>query len=97
MYEVVAMASSWLPKVRVAGKSVLQSVPKQQNIKLRIRTACNVAPVFLDTTKTVQKTIGLIREAAHNRADLVVFPETYIPAYPLWVRYRQREQLRTAY
>jgi nitrilase len=32
----------------------------------------------------VDKTIGLIKEAASNRADLVVFPETYIPAYPLW-------------
>ncbi|KAK3707065.1 hypothetical protein LTR37_012397 [Vermiconidia calcicola] len=52
--------------------------------KVRV-AACNVAPVFLDTAKTVQKTIGLIREAATNRADLVVFPEVYIPAYPLWV------------
>ncbi|KAK3072044.1 hypothetical protein LTR53_007554 [Teratosphaeriaceae sp. CCFEE 6253] len=51
--------------------------------KVRV-AACNVAPVFLDTAKTVQKTVGLIREAAQNRADLVVFPETYIPAFPLW-------------
>lgn len=47
--------------------------------------ACNVAPVFLDTSKTVQKTVSLIQEAANHRADLVVFPETYIPAFPLWV------------
>ena len=40
--------------------------------------------MFLDTPKTVQKTISLVREAAANRADLVVFPETYIPAFPLW-------------
>lgn len=32
----------------------------------------------------MQKTIGLIREAARNRADLVVFPESYLPAFPLW-------------
>ncbi|KAF2105047.1 carbon-nitrogen hydrolase [Rhizodiscina lignyota] len=51
--------------------------------KVRV-AACNVAPVFMDTAKTVHKTIGLIREAATNRADLVVFPETYIPAFPLW-------------
>ena len=44
-------------------------------------TACNVAPVFLDTKATVAKTIGLIREAASNKADLVVFPETHIPGY----------------
>ncbi|KAK3672197.1 hypothetical protein LTR78_007950 [Recurvomyces mirabilis] len=51
--------------------------------KVRV-AACNVAPVFLDTPKTVEKTISLIREAASNQADLVVFPETYIPAFPLW-------------
>ncbi|KAK5135766.1 hypothetical protein LTR08_004752 [Meristemomyces frigidus] len=51
--------------------------------KVRV-AACNVAPVFLDTAKTVQKTVSLIREAANNRADLVVFPETYVPAFPLW-------------
>ncbi|KAK5003352.1 hypothetical protein LTR28_010273, partial [Elasticomyces elasticus] len=52
--------------------------------KVRV-AACNVAPVFLDTAKTVQKTVSLIREAAvAGRADLVVFPETYIPAFPLW-------------
>jgi predicted amidohydrolase len=44
-------------------------------------SACNVAPVFLDTKATVAKTIGLIHEAASNKADLVVFPETHIPGY----------------
>ncbi|CZT14104.1 related to aliphatic nitrilase [Ramularia collo-cygni] len=51
--------------------------------KVRV-AACNVAPIFLDTAKTVQKTISLISEAARNKADLVVFPESYIPAFPLW-------------
>ncbi|KAF2174050.1 hypothetical protein M409DRAFT_62217 [Zasmidium cellare ATCC 36951] len=51
--------------------------------KVRV-AACNVAPVFLDTAKTVQKTVSLIQEGANNRADLIVFPEVYIPAYPLW-------------
>ncbi|KIY71061.1 putative nitrilase [Cylindrobasidium torrendii FP15055 ss-10] len=46
--------------------------------------ACNVAPIYLDTAKTVQKAVSLIAEAAGNRADLVVFPETFIPAYPIW-------------
>ncbi len=72
--------SRWLPKVRVAGKT---TIIFNQNHNLN-KPACNVAPVFLNTPKTVKKTISLIREAAHNRADLVVFPETYIPAYPLW-------------
>ncbi|SMY25426.1 unnamed protein product [Zymoseptoria tritici ST99CH_1A5] len=51
--------------------------------KVRV-AACNVAPVFLDTARTVQKTCSLIAEAARSRADLVVFPETHIPAFPVW-------------
>ncbi|KAL2357861.1 aliphatic nitrilase [Cryomyces antarcticus] len=46
--------------------------------------ACNVAPVFLDKAATVSKTISLIQSAAANGAQLVVFPETYIAAFPVW-------------
>ncbi|GAA5954125.1 hypothetical protein JCM21900_002896 [Sporobolomyces salmonicolor] len=51
--------------------------------KIRV-AACNVAPVFLDTPATVKKVIRLIAETAAAGADLVVFPETYIPGFPLW-------------
>ncbi len=44
----------------------------------------HVSPVFLDTEKTVNKACALIEEAANNGASLVVFPETYVPAFPLW-------------
>lgn len=46
--------------------------------------AAHVAPVFLDREKTVAKTCDLIREAARNGARLIAFPETYIPAFPVW-------------
>jgi len=46
--------------------------------------AAHVAPVFMDVAATVDKACSLIREAAGNGAQLVVFPETYIPAFPLW-------------
>jgi aliphatic nitrilase len=46
--------------------------------------AAHVAPVFLDTVKTVAKTCALIEEAARHGAALVAFPEAYIPAFPLW-------------
>lgn len=76
------MAKSWLPKVKVAGWSKpLGSTTHTGNDGTDQHTACNVAPVFLDTKATVAKTIGLIREAASNKADLVVFPETHIPGY----------------
>ena len=46
--------------------------------------AVHVAPVFLDLSATVNKTCALIEEAARKGAELVAFPEVYIPAYPVW-------------
>lgn len=44
----------------------------------------HAAPVFLDLGATVEKTCSLIEEAARNGAQLVVFPEAYLPAFPVW-------------
>ncbi|KAI1406571.1 nitrilase [Hypoxylon fuscum] len=46
--------------------------------------ACHAAPVFLSAKETTAKAIWLIQEAAKNKANLVVFPESYIPAFPIW-------------
>lgn len=43
------------------------------------------APVFLDRKASVEKTVGLLHEAAQGGAELVAFPETFIPGYPAWV------------
>lgn len=51
--------------------------------KVRI-AACHASPVVLSATETTKKCIALIHEAASNAANLVVFPETYIPAFPVW-------------
>ncbi len=40
------------------------------------------APVVFDLEKTLEKAIGLIHEAAEKGANIVVFPETFIPGYP---------------
>ncbi len=42
-------------------------------------------PVFLDREATVAKACALIREAARQGARLAVFPEGFVPGYPLWV------------
>jgi len=48
----------------------------------------HVAPVFLDTPATVDKACALIAEAAGHGARLIAFPETFIPAFPLWAAVR---------
>ena len=40
------------------------------------------APVLFDTAAGLEKALGLIREAAQNGAELVVFPELFLPCYP---------------
>jgi len=44
----------------------------------------HVAPVFLDKKATVAKALGLIQEAAQKGAQLIVFPESFIPGFPIW-------------
>ncbi len=45
--------------------------------------AVQASSVFLDKEATVEKACRLISEAAGEGAQLVVFPEAFIPGYPL--------------
>src|SRR5471030_809044 len=47
--------------------------------------ACHAAAIFLDSDKTLDKTCDLIAEAARSGAELVVFPESFVPGFPIWV------------
>jgi nitrilase len=42
-------------------------------------------PVWLDLQGSVDKTIALAEEAAGNGANVIAFPETWIPGYPWWI------------
>ena len=42
-------------------------------------------PVFMDLNKTIDKTTKIICEAKKNKADIVIFPEAYVPGYPAWM------------
>lgn len=46
--------------------------------------AAHAAPVFLDAARTVDKACSLIAEAAGAGAKLIAFPESFIPAFPVW-------------
>ncbi|KAJ5809814.1 nitrilase [Penicillium pulvis] len=46
--------------------------------------ACHAAPIFLSAKETTQKCVTMIEEAAKNQADIVIFPEVFIPGYPFW-------------
>ena len=43
------------------------------------------APVFLDKQGTLKRAVAAVEEAAGNGAELIVFPEAYIPGYPAWI------------
>jgi nitrilase len=54
-----------------------------------VKVACVQAqPVVLDRTRTIDKLATLTAEAAGAGAELVVFPETFVPVYPSsrWAR-----------
>lgn len=46
--------------------------------------AAQFAPVYLDREATTAKSERIIAEAGAAGAKLVVFPETFLPAYPYW-------------
>jgi nitrilase len=48
------------------------------------------APVLFDRQATVNKTCALIREAAAQGAQFILFPEAFIPAYPRGLSFGMR-------
>jgi nitrilase len=48
-----------------------------------VKVACvQVEPVILDLERTLDRLEEVAADAARNGAELVVFPETFVPAYP---------------
>ncbi len=46
--------------------------------------AAHIAPVYLDAQATVEKAVSLIAEAAGAGAQLIAFPESFVPGFPVW-------------
>src|SRR3989442_15784553 len=47
--------------------------------------AVQAAPAFLDREGTLERLDAWARRAAGEGAQLVAFPETWIPGYPAWL------------
>src|SRR5688572_23645051 len=50
-----------------------------------IVAAVQAASVLMDREATLDKTEGLVKEAASNGANLVVLPEVFVPGTPVWM------------
>ena len=47
--------------------------------------AIQMSPVFMDREATIERACAAVADAAARGARLVVFPEAFVPGYPLWV------------
>jgi nitrilase len=57
-------------------------VKSSESFRIAAVQAC---PVYLDRERTLDKACRLIAEAGQGGANLVVFPEAFVPGYPVWV------------
>lgn len=49
--------------------------------------AVQASQVFLDKEATTEKACQLIKEAGAHGAQVIVFPESFIPAHPIWFHF----------
>lgn len=66
---------------------------QKSNLRLAVVQA---APVMFDKEKCLQKTIRLIHACADQGAEMIVFPELFIPGYPYGLTYGFTVGSRTA-
>jgi nitrilase len=47
--------------------------------------AAQLSPVYLDRKATVDRAVAAMHDASARGARMIVFPEAFIPGYPMWV------------
>lgn len=45
--------------------------------------AVHAAPVYMNKQATLEKVVRLIKQAGQEGIELLVFPETFVPGYPV--------------
>lgn len=63
----------------------------ENNSKLRIGMA-QIAPVWLNKEKTIEKILVEIANAGENNCDLLIFGEGLLPGYPFWLELTDASQ-----
>ena len=43
------------------------------------------APVFLDLQRSLEKAVAIMEDAAKEQCGLLVFGETWLTGYPVWL------------
>jgi hypothetical protein len=69
------------PDLRNPPNSVMAS---SKTMKFKV-AAAHAAPVFMNKDGTIKKVIALIERAGKEDIKLLVFPETFVPGYPVRV------------
>jgi nitrilase len=65
---------------------MMQEASHAGSLGNRVRVAiAQAAPVYLDLDASLAKAVLLIQQAARRGAQLVVFAETWLPGYPVWL------------
>src|SRR3954447_7824677 len=78
-----------MPTSSATGSSPPATRSSRSSVNDAVRVACaQVEPVVFDRAGTLEKLAATAADAAARGAQLVLFPETFVPAYPSsrWVR-----------
>jgi len=73
----------------------INSNAQKSNMKYK---KCKVAliqypPVYLNLAESIKRACSLIEKAATNGAKIIVFPETWLPGYPVWLDFSPKAGL----
>jgi len=60
-------------------------MPPSTTSSIAVVAAVQAAPYYMNLERSLARALELIDEAARRRAQLVVFPESWLPGYPAWL------------
>ncbi len=80
---IVAAGAGRPPPAAEAGDTVA-AIPLSETLPVALIQG---PPVFLDLEASVERAVDYVEQASRAGAWLTVFPETWLPGYPVWLDY----------